>query len=108
MILDDSLLNTQHYKVQIKGKQTNLWKGVMPFPTPWLPSTTVSQLTYIYAYISYIKNWMILYIYIQNKTYMIVKEGKWWTKKRNSDRRFNIKINKYWVLPFICLSIDSS
>ena len=34
MVLDASLLNTQHYKVQIKGKWSNSWKGVAPSPTP--------------------------------------------------------------------------
>ena len=33
MVLDDSLLNTQHYKVCIKGKWSNPVKGVAPFPT---------------------------------------------------------------------------
>ena len=32
MVLDASLLDTQHYKVQIKGK------GVVPSPTPWCSS----------------------------------------------------------------------
>ncbi len=31
IILDASLLNTQHYKVQIKGKWSNPGKGVAPF-----------------------------------------------------------------------------
>ena len=30
MVLDASLLNTQHYKVRIKGKWNNLVKGVAP------------------------------------------------------------------------------
>ena len=33
MVLDASLLNTQHYKVRIKGKLNNPKKGVAPFPT---------------------------------------------------------------------------
>ena len=35
MVLDASLLNTQHYKVWIKCKWNNLGKGVAPSPTPW-------------------------------------------------------------------------
>ena len=35
MILDAFLLNTQHYKVQIKGKWSTPGKGVMPSNTPW-------------------------------------------------------------------------
>ena len=38
MVLDASLLNTQHYKVRIKGKVEKSWKGVAPFPTPWCSS----------------------------------------------------------------------
>ena len=38
MALDTSLLNTQQYKVWIKGKWNNLGKGVAPFHTPWCSS----------------------------------------------------------------------
>ena len=48
MVLDTALLNTQRYKVFIKGKvdqsrerRSSYWKG--PF---WLPSTTVANFTY--------------------------------------------------------------
>ena len=34
MVLDTSLLNTQQYKVRIKGKWNNTGKGVAPAPTP--------------------------------------------------------------------------
>ena len=34
MVLDTSLLNTQQYKVRIKGKVENPGKGVAPSPTP--------------------------------------------------------------------------
>ena len=34
MVLDASLLNTQHYKVQTNGKWSNPGKGVAPFSTP--------------------------------------------------------------------------
>ena len=33
-ILDASMLNTQHYKVQIKGKRRNPGKEVAPTPRP--------------------------------------------------------------------------
>ena len=58
MLLETSMLNTQHYKLQIKGKWSNPNKEVPPKPTPWCgnywkgslrsPSTTVGQLIYIY------------------------------------------------------------
>ena len=38
MVLDASLLNTQHYKVWIKGKWKNLGKRVALSPTPWCSS----------------------------------------------------------------------
>ena len=34
MVLDASLLNTQHYNVQIKGKLEQSREGVAPSPTP--------------------------------------------------------------------------
>ena len=38
MILDASLLNTQHYKVRIKGKVEQSREGVAPSPTHWCSS----------------------------------------------------------------------
>ena len=38
MVLDASLLNTQHYKVRIKGKVKQSRVGVAPSPTPWCSS----------------------------------------------------------------------
>ena len=38
MILDASLLNNQHYNVQIKGKWNNPGKGVAPSPMHWFGS----------------------------------------------------------------------
>ena len=38
MVLDASLLNTQHYKVRIKGKVEQSREGVEPSPTPWCSS----------------------------------------------------------------------
>ena len=38
MVLDASLLITQHYKVWIKGKVEQSWEGVAPSPTPWCSS----------------------------------------------------------------------
>ena len=35
---DASLLNTQHYKVRIKGKVEQSREGVAPFLTPWCSS----------------------------------------------------------------------
>ena len=38
MVLDASWLNTQHYKVRIKGKVEQSREGVAPSPTPWCSS----------------------------------------------------------------------
>ena len=38
MVLDSSLLNTQHYKVRIKGKVEQSREGVAPSLTPWCSS----------------------------------------------------------------------
>ena len=35
MVLDASLLNTQHYEVRIKGKVEQSREGVAPSPTSW-------------------------------------------------------------------------
>ena len=71
MVLDASLLNTQHYKVRIKGKVEQSREGVAPSPTPWCSSYRKGNLrvtldygrqlyfTYLYIYI-YI---YILYVY---------------------------------------------
>ena len=44
MVLDDSLLNTQHYKVRIKGKVEQSREGVAPSPTPWCSSSRKGSL----------------------------------------------------------------
>ena len=38
MVFDAALLNTQHYKVSIKGKVEQSRGGVAPSPTPWCSS----------------------------------------------------------------------
>ena len=38
MVLDASLLNTQHFKVRIKGKVEPSREGVAPSPTSWCSS----------------------------------------------------------------------
>ena len=70
MVLDASLLNTQHYKVRIKGKVEQSREGVAPSPTPWCSSYRKGSLRvtldygrqlYFYIYLYYI---FILYVYI--------------------------------------------
>ena len=38
IVLDATLLNTQHYKVRIKGKVEQSREGVALSPTPWCSS----------------------------------------------------------------------
>ena len=57
MVLDAALLNTQHYKVRIKGqvKQSRERSSALPYTTVvtiekgafWSPSTKVANFTYI-------------------------------------------------------------
>ena len=62
MVLDASLLNTQHYKVWIKGKVEQSREGVAPSPTPWCSSYRKGSLRvtldygrqlYFFTYIMY-------------------------------------------------------
>ena len=68
MVLDASLLNTQHYKVRIKGKVEQSWEGVAPSPTPWCSSYRKGSLrvTLDYGrqlYFTYIYIYIYIYIY---------------------------------------------
>ena len=67
MVLDASLLSTQHYKVRIKGKVEQSRKGVAPSPTHFfvvaiekgafgLPSTMVANFTYLLTYTWVLQN----------------------------------------------------
>ena len=51
MVLDASLLNTQHYKVRIKGKVEQSREGVaIEKGALGLPSTTVANFTLLYIF----------------------------------------------------------
>ena len=50
MKFDAALLNTQHYKVRIKGKWSNPGKGVVPSPTPWCSSYRKGSLQVAFNY----------------------------------------------------------
>ena len=65
MVLDASLFNTQHYKVRIKGKWSNPWKGVVSFPTPWCSSYWKGslQVTLQYGRPTYIYIYIYMYVY---------------------------------------------
>ena len=60
MVLDASLLNTQHYKVWIKGKVEQSREGVAP-PTPWCSSYRKGSLR---VTLDYGRQLYFTYIYI--------------------------------------------
>ena len=62
MVLDASLLNTQHYKVRIKGKVEQSREGVAPSPTPWCSSYRKGSLRVTLDYGSQL--YLLIYIYI--------------------------------------------
>ena len=61
MVLDVSLLNTQHYKVWIKDKWSNPGKGVASSSTPWCWSYCKGNLQVIF---DYGRPTYLIYIYI--------------------------------------------
>ena len=71
MVLDASLLNSQHYKVWIKGKVEQSREGVVPSPTPWCSSYRKGSLRVtldygrpLYFLLIYICVCACIYIYI--------------------------------------------
>ena len=69
MVLDASLLSTQHYKVRIKGKVEQSRKGVAPSPTHWCSSYRKGSLrvTLDYGrqlYFTYTKRFIYLYCFV--------------------------------------------
>ena len=65
MVLDASLLNTQHYKVRIQGKVEQSREGVAPSPTPWCSSYRKGSLRVTLDYGRQLYLLIYLYIYIQ-------------------------------------------
>ena len=64
MVLDASLLNTQHYKVRIKGKVEQSREGVAPSPTHWCSSYRKGSLRVTLDYNRQLYFTYLLYIYI--------------------------------------------
>ena len=62
MVLDASLLNTQHYKVRIKGKVEPSREGVAPSPTSWCCSYRKGSLR---VTLDYGRQLYFTYIYIR-------------------------------------------
>ena len=62
MVLDDFLLNTQHYKVRIKGKveQSRESSSALSFGSPSTKVANFTCLQYIYIYIYILPYWLFL------------------------------------------------
>ena len=72
MVLDASLLSTQHYKVRIKGKVEQSRKGVAPSPTHWCSSyqkgslrVTLDYGRQLYFTYMFILIFILLFIYLK-------------------------------------------
>ena len=72
MVLDASLLNTQHYKVRIKGKVEQSREGVAPSPTPWCSSYRKGSLR---VTLDYGRQLYLLYLLVC-WSYKGIKDGK--------------------------------
>ena len=73
MVLDASLLSTQHYKVRIKGKVEQSRKGVAPSPTHWCSSYRKGSLRVTLDYGRQLYFTYLLYIYIY--IYIYIYQG---------------------------------
>ena len=71
MVLDASLLNTQHYKVQIKSKWRNPGKGVVPSPISG--QLTINIYIYIYIYTQFTFQLLVALAHLQNLTCIKLK-----------------------------------
>ena len=86
MVLDASLLNTQHYKVRIKGKVEQSREGVAPSPTHWCSSYRKGSLRVTLDY-----GRQLYYLYIWTLTKRLEKK-----LDGNYTRMFRAILNKSW------------
>ena len=101
MVLDASLLNTQHYKVRIKGKVEQSREGVAPSPTPWCSSYRKGSLRVTLDY----GRLLFFYCYYHNvsadmSTGLLQVFGKKWRGTPHSP-----KLQPYWNLTIRLFSI---
>ena len=74
MVLDASLLNTQHYKVRVRVKWSNLEKGVAPSPTPQCSSYQKGSLLVALDYGRQL--YLLIYTYSLVRFFQIVQQVK--------------------------------
>ena len=72
MVLDASLLNTQHYKVRIKGKVEQSREGVAPSPTPWCSSYRKGSLRVTLDYGRQLTLYMYVYMHVAIDIYIYI------------------------------------
>ena len=88
MVLDASLLNTQHYKVRIKGKVEQSREGVAPSPTHCCSSYRKGSLRVTLDY------GQTLYKIYLKKT-LSEKSSLYWSDQKKKKIRLIIYINKF-------------
>ena len=111
MVLDASLLNTQHYKVRIKGKVEQSREGVAPSPTPWCSSyrkgslrVTLDYGRQLYFTFIYTNTYTLIYIYIYRFIGLVGRvfaNSKLVQSQVKSYQRF-----KKWYLILLCLTLS--
>ena len=106
MVLDASLLSTQHYKVRIKGKVEQSREGVAPSPTTWCSSyrkgsfrVTLDYGRQLYFTFTYIYIYICVCVCVSVCLSVQWDENKqsfknvWWIKKcSNADQHNSIKM----------------
>ena len=75
MVLDASLLNTQHYKVRIKGKVEPSREGVAPSPTPWCSSYRKGSLRVTLDYGRQLYLFTFFTKLVPTRNYFLFKQG---------------------------------
>ena len=75
LVLETSLLNTQYYKVWIKGKWSNLGKGVVPSSTPWCSSYWKDSSDCLRLWLANL--YIYIYIYIYAHTFLYTHNHIW-------------------------------
>ena len=84
MVLDASLLNTQHYKVQIKGKVKQSREGVVPSSTPRCSSYRKGSLQVTLDYGCQLE----LHYFLKKKTKQTL-ESEWYKNFFSDNSKFN-------------------
>ena len=82
MVLDTSLLNTQHYNVHIKGRVEQSREGVAPFPTPQCSSYWKESLRVIFDYSRHFTTTYTILYYIIISLYFslyLIASSSWHT-----------------------------